>query len=128
MVAPPRVIHVVESLSRGAVETWLVRMMAHGHSRGQTPDWTFYCQLDSPAERDEDVMAMGGRIVRSPVPLTRTRSFMSALRAELKRGRYDVMHCHHDLVSAVYMVAQGGWDITTHPGYHVSWTGAPTRA
>ena len=27
------------------------------------------------------------------------------MRAELKRGRYDILHAHHDLVAAVYLVA-----------------------
>jgi glycosyltransferase EpsF len=33
---------------------------------------------------------------------------MRALRAELRRGKYDVLHCHHDLVSAVYLLASAG--------------------
>lgn len=104
----PRVLHVVESLDRGAVESWLVRMMAHGHARGRTPDWTFYCQLATAGARDEHVRAMGGRIAWSPVPLVRAGAFMAALRGELRRGSYEVMHCHHDLVSAVYMAASAG--------------------
>jgi glycosyltransferase involved in cell wall biosynthesis len=106
-----KVIHVVESLDRGAVENWLVRMMAHAHVRGETPNWTFYCQLAEKGARDEEVRAMGGRIVLSPVPLGRTGAFMAALRTELRRGGYDVMHCHHDIVSAIYMAASVGLPI-----------------
>ena len=85
--------------------------MARGYLRGESLDWTFYCQLPRPGERDEQVRAMGGRVVSSLVPLADVGAFMTALRSELRRGRYDVMHCHHDIVSAVYMAASVGLPI-----------------
>src|SRR5262249_35649494 len=32
-------------------------------------------------------------------------------RVELRRGNYEVLHCHHDLVSAVYLLAAAGFPI-----------------
>jgi len=100
-----KVLHVVESLGRGAVETWLLRMLRFARARGVTLDWTFYCTLDGPASGDEAARGLGARIEKSPVPLARKAAFMRALRGELRRGGYDVMHCHHDLVSGVYLLA-----------------------
>jgi glycosyltransferase involved in cell wall biosynthesis len=37
--------------------------------------------------------------------------FVRALRAEFRRGNYNVFHCHHDLVSAVYLLAAVGLPI-----------------
>lgn len=77
------VFHIIESLNRGAVENWLVRMLKHARRRGVQTEWTFYCAL--------------GR--------------EGALRKELIRVGPEVMHCHHDLVSAVYLVAATGLGI-----------------
>jgi glycosyltransferase involved in cell wall biosynthesis len=105
---PPRVLHIVENLDGRAVESWLVRMLRHAQDMRVAVDWTFYCALDHPGSMDEQVRALGAGVAHSPVPLSRKRQFARALRAELQRGHYDVIHCHHDLVSAVYLLAATG--------------------
>lgn len=100
-----KVAHIVESLDRGAVEAWLVRMLRHAAARGIALDWTFYCTIDRPGRLDAEARALGARVVTSPVPIGRTWAFVRGLRSELRRGRYDVLHAHHDLVSAVYLLA-----------------------
>lgn len=105
---PPRVLHVVESLDRGAVENWLMRMLRHAHSRGVKLNWTFYCTLPRQGALDDEAAALGAGVLHSPVAVGNKASFIRALRAEMRRGRYDVMHCHHDLVSAMYLVAAIG--------------------
>jgi len=107
----PTVLHVVENLDRGAVENWLVRMFRHGKQKGFDLDWTFYCTLGREGALDPEVRALGGRIVYSPVPIGEKCAFMRALRREMKRGRYEVLHCHHDLVNAVYLAASIGLPI-----------------
>jgi glycosyltransferase involved in cell wall biosynthesis len=104
----PRVLHVVESLDRGAVENWLLRMLRHGRRKGVALDWTFYCTLERPGERDADALEMGAKVLHSPAPIGRTLRFGRHLRTELRRGHYDVLHCHHDLLSAVYLLASLG--------------------
>jgi glycosyltransferase involved in cell wall biosynthesis len=107
----PSVLHVVENLHRGAVENWLVRMFRHGHRKGFNLDWTFYCALGREGALDSEVRALGGRIVYSPVPIGAKWKFMRELRRELGRGGYEVLHSHHDLVSAVYLAASIGLPI-----------------
>lgn len=111
MSAPPRVIHIVESLDRGAVENWLVRMLDRATRRGVPLDWTFYCTLAEPGALDQTALGLGARIIRSPVPLRRQLAFAGALRAELKQGGYEFMHCHHDLVGGLYLAAALGLPI-----------------
>jgi glycosyltransferase involved in cell wall biosynthesis len=50
-------------------------------------------------------------VIHSPVPLARKVEFVRGLRAELQRGSYDVLHCHHDLLSAIYLLAAAGLPI-----------------
>ena len=106
--APPSVLHVVGDLNRGAVENWLVRMLAHARKRDAGVSWTFYCAFGESGDLGKTAQALGARVVCSPVPIARKIDFIRALRAELRRGRYDVLHCHHDLVSAVYLLASLG--------------------
>jgi glycosyltransferase involved in cell wall biosynthesis len=106
-----RVLHIVENLNRGAVENWLVRMFCHGCSNGVELDWTFYCALGEAGVLDKQVRKLGGRIVHSQVPIGRKIAFMRALRAELRAGGYDVLHCHHDLISGLYLMASTGLPI-----------------
>jgi glycosyltransferase involved in cell wall biosynthesis len=105
---PQRVFHIVENLNHGAVENWLLRMLQHARLRGIEVDWTFYCALGQLGEIDEEARALGARVIHSPVPIARKADFVRALRTELRRGQYDVLHCHHDLVSAVYLLTSVG--------------------
>lgn len=107
-----KVLHIVENFKSGSVENWLVRMLAHAHKRGVDVDWTFYCAMGQPGAKDEDVRALGAEVIHSPVPIGSKWAFIRALRAELQRGKYDVLHSHHDLVSAVYLVAAVGLPIS----------------
>ncbi|MEP7067387.1 MAG: glycosyltransferase [Gemmatimonadota bacterium] len=109
---PPRVIHIVESLDVGAVEGWLLRMLRAGGKWGADLDWTFYTVLQRPGRFDEAAREMGARVINSPVALDDKINFTRALRRELKRGKYDVLHCHHDVVSAVYLLAAAGLPIS----------------
>jgi glycosyltransferase involved in cell wall biosynthesis len=106
-----RVLHIVENLHRGAVEGWLVRMLEHGRRRGEALDWTFYCTLDAPGALTQAAQALGAQVVASPVTLSDQAAFARALRGELKAGAYDVLHCHHDLVSGLYLAASVGLPI-----------------
>jgi glycosyltransferase involved in cell wall biosynthesis len=54
---------------------------------------------------DDEARALGAPVIHSPVPIVRKADFVRALRAELRRGEYEVLHCHHDIVSAVYLLA-----------------------
>ena len=105
---PRKVIHIVESLDRGAVENWLLRVLEHARCNGTPVDWAFYCILDRPGALENKARSLGARVVRSPAPLSRPIAFIRALRAELKRGGYDVLHGHHDLLCALYLIASAG--------------------
>jgi glycosyltransferase involved in cell wall biosynthesis len=100
----------VEDLNRGAVENWLLRMLRYARARGADLDWTFYC-IEQLGAMDEEARALGARVIHSPAPIARKLEFVRALRAELRRGQYDVLHCHHDLVSAVYLLAASGMQL-----------------
>jgi glycosyltransferase involved in cell wall biosynthesis len=100
-----KVLHVVENLDRGAVENWLLRMLEHARNRGVPVDWTFYCILQQSGESESRAEASGARVIHSPVPLARKAEFIRAFRQALRHDGYEILHCHHDLLSAVYLMA-----------------------
>lgn len=105
---PIRVLQIVENLNTGAVENWLVRMFKASRRDYPNYQWTFFCVLGQPGRLDEEVRAFGGEIIYSPYNLSQNRAFFRALRQVMKEGHYDVMHCHHDIMSAVYLWASLG--------------------
>ena len=105
---PHRVLHIVDNLHRGAVENWLVRMLEHARQRGRNLDWTFFCTVEPPADLEKRAKAAGAKIVYAIAPIGQKVAFLLELRSELRRGRYDVLHCHHDLISGVYLAASAG--------------------
>ncbi len=130
---PPRVIHVVESLDVGAVETWLLRMLRAGRTFGTELDWTFYSVLSRPGRYDDVARELGATVLHSPVELDDKWAFIGSMRRALRAGRYDVLHCHHDLVSAVYLASGTGLGIPRtvvhvhNADMHVP-TGSPRKA
>jgi glycosyltransferase involved in cell wall biosynthesis len=103
-----KVLHVVENLDRGAVENWLLRMLKHARYGGMQADWTFYCTLQNPGAYDGRAEELGARVVHSPVPILRKTEFIRALRQTLRCDGYEILHSHHDIVSALYLLASIG--------------------
>ncbi len=84
-------------------------MLGHARKQEIDVDWTFYCALGQPGAMDEKARgALRARVIYSPVPIVKKVEFVRAMRTELRRGEYDVLHCHHDIVSAVYLLRGGG--------------------
>jgi glycosyltransferase involved in cell wall biosynthesis len=86
-------------------------MLGHARKQEVEVDWTFYCILEQPGAMDDKARALGACVIHSPVPIGRKVKFVRALRSELRSGEYDVLHSHHDIVSAVYLLAASGLPI-----------------
>lgn len=130
---PPRVIHIVESLDVGAVESWLLRMLEAARRFGEPVDWTFYTVLSRRGRFDDAARRLGATVINSPVELDDKIQFVRNLRRTLRSGDFSVMHCHHDVVSAVYLIAAAGLGIPRtivhvhNADLHVP-TGSPRRS
>jgi glycosyltransferase involved in cell wall biosynthesis len=102
-------------------------MLEHARLRDREIDWTFFCTLDSPAELEPRAKAAGAKVVHASAPIGRKLRFLAALRSELRRGRYDVLHCHHDLISGAYFLASAGLRVPTRIVHvHNADDGVPT--
>jgi len=83
-------------------------MFAAATANGAAYDWTFFCTLGKPGQLDDEIRRLGGEIIYSPYPIGEKRAFFLNLRQVIRNGNYDVLHCHHDFVSAVYLSASLG--------------------
>jgi len=90
--APIRILHVVGGMTRGGVETWLMRVLRGIDRRRFRID--FLVHTHNSCDYDEEVRSLGSRILVCPHPsrpLHYARTFREVLRTH---GRYDVVHSH----------------------------------
>ncbi len=103
-----RVLHVVENLHTQAIENWLLRMLRIVSQERPDHHWSFFCILGERGGLDDAFRQLGATVIHSTYPMTRKRPFLAALRQVMKDGKYDILHCHHDIVSAIYLLASIG--------------------
>jgi glycosyltransferase involved in cell wall biosynthesis len=103
-----KIIHIVENLDKGAVETMLINLFIECKKSRPDWQWTFFCILGREGRLDEKVRSVGGEIIYSPVTVSDKVAFLSNLRKVLKEGKYDIIHSHHDFLSGFYLLASAG--------------------
>jgi glycosyltransferase involved in cell wall biosynthesis len=89
---PIRILHVLGSMNRGGVETWLMHIMRHlDHERFKMD---FLVHTNAPAAHDAEVRSLGGRILSCPSthnPIQYARRFLEITK---EFGPFDVLHSH----------------------------------
>lgn len=103
-----KVLHIIENFNGQAIESWLYQMMRCLKEAGEEVDWTFYAILEQAGKMDDSVRELGGKIIYSPFPFKQKLQFLKALRRTLVTGGYDILHSHHDIMCAVYLLASAG--------------------
>ncbi|GAA5511399.1 putative glycosyltransferase EpsF [Deinococcus carri] len=91
---PLRVLHLTGTLDRGGIETWLVNLLAQVDRREVAMDVMTVTAQPGPGSYDEQVRALGARVIHGPStrnPLTFALGFLRLLR---RSGPYDVVHSH----------------------------------
>jgi len=100
-----RVLHVLGALNPGGVETWLLHVMRHVDRSAFQVD--FLVHTTQPAVYDDEIRALGGRIISCPEP-QRPWRYARRFNAVLNEyGPYDVVHSHvHDYSGYVLRLAR----------------------
>ncbi|MCL4768135.1 MAG: glycosyltransferase [Hyphomicrobiaceae bacterium] len=83
-------------------------MLGHARKREIALNWSFYCTLPNSGALDEQARKLGAIVIHTPVSIGDKWNFVRAMRQSLCRLRYDVLHCHHDLMSSAYLAAAAG--------------------
>jgi glycosyltransferase involved in cell wall biosynthesis len=101
---PPRILHVVHSLDRGGIETWLLHVLRHLDRRRYPTDALVLNQRPSSMESELD--SLGCRVFSCPAP-RRPWVLLRCMTNTLRRhGPYDIVHSHvHHFDGAIVRVA-----------------------
>ena len=100
-----KVLHIIESFDGQAVESWLYKMMCYMRDREIKFDWTFLVTLGKTGKFDDLIRDAGGKIIYSQDLLHKKINFMRSLRSIISTGDFDIVHSHHDIMSAIYFIA-----------------------
>ena len=103
-----RVLHIVENFDGQAIESWLSQLYKEAKTQSLDIDWDFYCLFQSPGKYSGDVLENDGKIICSPYPISSLWLFMKNLRRVIIAGEYDVLHCHQDIMSGLFLLASIG--------------------
>jgi glycosyltransferase involved in cell wall biosynthesis len=87
-----RVLHIVGGMGRGGIETWLMHVLRHIDRERFQMD--FMVHTANPCAYDEEIRALGGRILPCLGP-TRPWSYAKNFLCTLgEYGPYDIVHSH----------------------------------
>ena len=100
-----KVLHIVESFDGQATENWLYQMMCHMQKQKIEFDWTFFVALGRAGKFDDLIRNVGGKIIYSKFLLHKKINFMKFLREKSISGEFEIVHSHHDVMSAMYFIA-----------------------
>jgi glycosyltransferase involved in cell wall biosynthesis len=100
-VPPRRILHVVTRMDRGGIETSLMHLLRTVDRRRYQMD--FLVLREEPGQQDDDVRALGGRIIPCAQvrrPWRFARDFARIMRTF---GPYDVIHSHVHFFGALVL-------------------------
>lgn len=87
-----RILHVLGKLDRGGTETWLVQTLRH-IDRGKY-QFDFLVHANGPGAYDDEVKALGARIIPCLSPSNPAKFARNFLRILREYGPYDCVHSH----------------------------------
>ncbi|AFM25492.1 glycosyltransferase family 1 protein [Desulfomonile tiedjei] len=96
---PRRILHVLDSMERGGIATWLMTVLRH--IERDTFHLDFLVHTDEPCAYDEEARSLGARVIPCPEYrniVTYCRTFSRILK---EYGPYDVLHGHCHRFSGV---------------------------
>lgn len=86
-----RILHIVGSMNRGGVETWLMHVLRHIDRARFRMD--FLVHTAAPGAFDDEIRALGSQVIPCLHP-SRPLPYARRLSAVLQAGQYDVVHSH----------------------------------
>jgi len=109
MNQPVRVLHFLKQLEPGGVETWLLNVLRNIDRERFQLD--FLVQTDTPGVYDDEVKALGARVISCPGNPQSPAYAGQLYKAILQAGPYDVIHSHTYLFSGQVMRIAAGLGI-----------------
>ena len=108
----PKVLHIIESFDGQAIENWLTRTFSYLVKNYDDTEWGFFCTQGKEGEFSEKIKKLGGKIYCAEYPISKPLMHCQHLRAVIRDGEYEVLHCHQDIMSAMYLISSLGTNIS----------------
>lgn len=89
---PIKVLHIVGSMNRGGVETWLMNMLRNLDRRQIAMD--FLCLSGEPGVYAPEIESLGGGVYPCLLQRTHLIRFSRNFTARLRAGGYHIVHSH----------------------------------
>lgn len=126
-----RVLHVLGSLDRGGVETWLMHVL-RAMDRGRAA-FDFLLESEATGAFDAEAEALGARLIRRPKPRGPFRDTRALVRVLRDHGPFAAVHAHsyHRLGAALTAAARGDVPVRiahAHNDVRVQYRAAPLHA
>ncbi|MBN2002169.1 MAG: glycosyltransferase [Anaerolineae bacterium] len=89
---PLRVLHVINAMNRGGIETWLMNILRNADPGQFTMD--FLVQTAAPCDYGDEIRAHGSRLIPCLYPANPLRYAQNFKVALKTYGPYDIVHSH----------------------------------
>lgn len=106
--APPRVLHLVDTLGMGGAETWLIELLRLWAKDPEAPRIDILATSGNRGIFDEEAEALGARVFYLPFGRAALGRFAAGFRRILREGGYRALHDHQDYA--------GGWHLLLGAG------------
>ncbi len=103
MSAKPRILHILDSLSMGGAETWLMEVLKF-FAKNNLAQMDFLATGGKQGVFDEEALRLGARIHYIPYGRAHLAGFARDFRRLLRTGRYDAIHDHGDYASGLHFL------------------------
>lgn len=100
-----RVLQVVDTLSMGGAETWLMEVLRLWSREVEAPAMDFLITSGAPGLFDDEARRLGARIHYVPFGRRHLPAFVRSFQAILRDGRYAAIHDHQDRASGWHFLA-----------------------
>ena len=100
-----KVLHIVESFKRGAVESWLISLAKQKEYSSSSNSWHFFTIETDSGDRTGEIEECGCTVFSSGFGLSEKVQFLREFRSIVRREKYDIVHSHHDFLSGFYAIA-----------------------
>src|SRR5262249_7983352 len=104
-----RILHVVDTLSAGGAETWLMELLRFWRRPGaDVPQIDILATSGNVGLYDDEARALGARIFYLRFGRSNLASFVRGWRQILRSGRYTAIHDHQEYISGWHFLMGAG--------------------
>ena len=120
-----RVLHVVENFNGQAVESWLTRLLTFEGFDFRKLRFDFFVIGIGQGRQAGAVLEKGCKVHAGNPGGASIPQMAKALRKQVRRGGYDIVHIHQDVMGGIFALALAGTGVKIVTQVHNCWQRLP---